>query len=293
MYKMKRKRIILTLIAVFIILFFAFLTPISVKNHNHPKQGKKTFLVKKLKGKFRTYNFILPSVKKIKHGDLIAFYDTQTSDTKLSKREVLVRRVVALPGDIIKIDNKKVYINDKQLPENYELFFEYRLSLDGEVEAENIFKGREIYHIKEIQENRAFNITCNNQTASEIAQQNGVVNIRLLSTAKGKDTNTYFPKDQYFLWNKDYFGPIAVPRAEVTIMLNFRNAAAYKQLIEVFEGHKMFVSQTEVKIENNKINEYRCEGNYYFVMSDDRDYGEDSRHFGFVPANYIIGKVVW
>ncbi|HQL69566.1 MAG: hypothetical protein KA793_01890 [Bacteroidales bacterium] len=288
---MRRLKFFLVAFSVVVLILFIFYKPVSVKMHHLPDDDSHFVVIEKMNGIHRFYNALLPSVEKLEPGDLIAFYDVEVNDVKIDRRNILIRRIVALPGDIIEINNKNIVVNGKALPEGHPLFFEYRLSLDN-MSPDEMLAGKTIYHIEEIQNNKAYNITCDANTASEIARNKGVINIRPLSLAKGDASMRYFPKNQYFDWNKDYFGPVAVPRSEVSIMLNYRNAAAFRKIIEVYEGNAMQVSTAGIKINALPVTEYRFSSDYYFVMSDDRDHGTDSRHFGFVPASYIIGKVI-
>lgn len=283
--------IIIIVVAAFSLGFSTFYT-VSIIDGDNPDNKREWVIIRKTRGIDRFYASLLPDLHIIERGDRIAFADPRVHDTGLKQRELLVRRVIGLPGDIVSISAKKVSVNGKVLNEWYPLFFEYRLSVEAGFD-EDLLKNKSIYHIDTISTGRAYNISTDPETAAALASEQGVVNIRQVSINKGEMVMDYFPKDPHFLWNKDYFGPVAIPQQDVTIMLNYRNAGAYRKIIDVYENKELLVSQSEIRINNQVSDKYVFELDYYFVMSDNRDGGIDSRHFGFLPQTKIIGKVVF
>ncbi len=100
-----------------------------------------------------------------------------------------------------------------------------------------------------------------------------------------------FPFDRkHYNWSIDNYGPIWIPKAGVTIKIDTANIAMYKRIIGVYENNKLEVSNGKIMINGKAVNEYTFKQNYYWAMGDNRHNSEDSRMWGFVPEDHIVGK---
>ena len=111
---------------------------------------------------------------------------------------------------------------------------------------------------------------------------------------KIKSYNTqYFPNDIKFNWNEDNFGPIIIPKWGEKIVLNKNNLPLYKKLIRDYEKNSLELINGSIVINGLKTNEYTFKQDYYWMMGDNRYRSEDSRSWGFVPEDHIVGKPVF
>ena len=104
-----------------------------------------------------------------------------------------------------------------------------------------------------------------------------------------------FPHDDRYRWNIDNFGPVWVPKKGTTIDLNTENLPFYKRIIEAYEKNDLNVKDGKIYINGQETNTYTFKMDYYWMMGDNRHSSADSRFWGYVPENHIIGKpkFVW
>ncbi|MBT8188103.1 MAG: signal peptidase I, partial [Croceitalea sp.] len=110
---------------------------------------------------------------------------------------------------------------------------------------------------------------------------------------KGTAGYNIFPQSPDYTWNNDNFGPIYLPEEGKTIALNTKNLPLYKKIIKDYEGNSVMVKGNQVLINGEVTNTYTFKQDYYWMMGDNRDHSEDSRTWGYVPANHIVGKPVF
>jgi signal peptidase I len=106
--------------------------------------------------------------------------------------------------------------------------------------------------------------------------------------------NSVFPHRRELPWNVDNFGPLYVPKAGVTITLDSINAWVYERVIKEYENHPTYeVRDGKCYIDNEQITSYTFKQDYYFMMGDNRHNSLDSRFWGFVPHDHIVGKALF
>ena len=111
--------------------------------------------------------------------------------------------------------------------------------------------------------------------------------------SKGLKGYNIFPHAPDYPWNNDNFGPIYIPQKGVTISLNPKVLPLYKKIIRDYEGNTVGVSGNQISINGQVTDSYTFKQDYYWMMGDNRDHSEDSRSWGYVPANHIVGKPIF
>jgi signal peptidase I len=117
---------------------------------------------------------------------------------------------------------------------------------------------------------------------------------RIILPKEDRDPNI-FPSDDQYSWNLDNFGPIWIPKKGATVQLTTKNLPIYKRIIDVYEGNELAVKNGEIYINGAVAKEYTFKMDYFWMMGDNRYNSADSRLWGYVPEDHVVGKAsfVW
>ena len=238
-----------------------------------------------------TSNRIFQNIE-ISENDIITFHYPKLFDVPLRKKDIMVSRCVALPGDTFQIVNRNLVLDNSEKSYLDSAQFKYRISSKKSELSHNFFKQYGVIQYLKIHEAGLYDIASTKEKAHSIRGDKRIQNVRLLNRKKDKASSVIFPANQYYSFTKDNFGPVVVPYSGWNVPLNYRNIGLYKRVIEQYENNTILVRNDLVYLNSVLIDNYTFKKNYYFVLDDNRDYAHDSRHWGFLPEDHIIGVVI-
>ena len=205
----------------------------------------------------------------------------------IDKKDHYIKRCIALPGDTLQIIDRQVYINGDPVVNPSKLQFKYSVNSEVPLNPERL---------------RSIGVDPNDHPhqhpllywldAEQVEKIRAFGNTVVEVFPDDEPSINMFPHDpeHFGTWTNDNYGPVWIPKKGVTIDINPENISLYKRVIGVYEGNELKTPGDRILINGEEATTYTFQQDYYWAMGDNRHNSEDSRVWGFVPEDHIVGK---
>lgn len=267
----------------------------------------------------------LPGFSEVKQGDAVVFNVPNylpDGDAPVDLRTYYIKRCIGTPGKTLEIRDTQVYIDGKPMENPKRMQHEYIVKVKETLTDEFFDKyditngvdatGQSNSNWYEVQLTKSdssiaglhdYIVNTYAENIDEIKKLKTFVSAEILKSPKGtpdgedggtNDASSTPMSGKSYVWNKDNYGPLWIPKEGVTIQLDSQNVDKYKYVIKYYEGNKNVVIEGyKITVDGKTITSYTFKQDYYFMMGDNRHHSADSRYWGFVPANHVVGKAVF
>ena len=210
----------------------------------------------------------------------------------VDKEENYVKRCVAIAGDTIKLVDGQLYVNGKKAVNPEKLQNKYYIKTNGTPLNPRILKNMDITEYGRLAMNEYF-VHTTPENIEKMRQFSSIEQIVKDVQPAGQWNPQTFPHDSAYKWNEDNFGPLYIPKKGATIALSLKNLPLYRRAITSYEHNTLKVKNGTIFINGSPATHYTFKQDYYWMQGDNRKNSADSRFWGFVPEDHIVGEPVF
>ena len=214
----------------------------------------------------------------------------------VDRRDNYVKRCIGIPGDTVTIVDGSLYVNGKLVPESATQQTAYAVQTNGTTINPKAFERLDISKSdQQMFYGTAYVLPLTKENSQKLAKFSNVTEVHPIISRKGDYEPNIFPHSPGYRWNEDNFGPLWIPKRGATVKIDTSNICLYDRIIDVYENNDLKIQGSTIYINGKPADSYTFKMNYYWMMGDNRHNSADSRYWGFVPEDHIIGrpKFIW
>lgn len=235
--------------------------------------------------------FRLPGLGDVERNDVVVFNYPPEFEHPIDLKTHYIKRCIGVPGDLLEVRDTQVYINGELGQNPEEMQFRYYVITD-QVINDRIFDRHEIWEYTAV--TGGYRLHATPEAAGELEKLDFVKEVRLAMMPETLVNPRIFPDSRFYPWNSDFYGPIEIPGEGKKIQLDEETLAMYGSTITDYENlDDAKISEGKLLIDGAEVTEYTFKQNYYFMMGDNRHNSEDSRFWGFVPEDHVVGEAAF
>ena len=222
-------------------------------------------------------------------GDIVVLRDPVQDDRAMFNRRLLVKRIVGLPGDEVELRNGELFVNGMPVPHSPGETRSWSIRLRPGHNADTVVERLGLPTGYSLPGNDLIDLPLNVELATKVKKMPMVAALAPRAHALGSPDHI-FPFSPDRPWNNDDYGPLRVPAAGDTVNLTSFNLPMYDRIVSRYESNTVEVVDRKLLVNGDDSGKYRVRADYYFVLGDARDASSDSRYWGFVPADHLVGR---
>lgn len=221
--------------------------------------------------------------------DIIVFHDPVEDDRPMGQRQLLVKRIAGLPGDEVELRDGELLVNGRRQPAPAQATALWTVRLKAGETATGVLQQLGLPSDFLTGGRTLIDLPLNAALAEQLRKRADVASVSKRELAGGTPAHI-FPFSPNFRWNNDDYGPLRVPGKGDTVAITAFTLPVYDRIISRYEHNVVEVSGGDLLINGREATRYVIKQDYYFVLGDSRESSSDSRYWGFVPADHVVGR---
>ena len=246
----------------------------------------------------------LPGFSEVKREDVVVFNIPPQElsdgiDYPIDLKTYYVKRCVGIPGDRLEIKEGQLIVNGQSISNPEYMKFSYLVSTKDEINKRNLSKlgldSEDYFFLGRSRDNQAiYKMLLTSEQLKEVKAVPYITSVQADYTKSEVPDNGIFPISKSNEWTGQNYGAIVIPKKGLEIGIDDLTLPLYEEIIAKYEGHdRVLVEDGKLLIDGEVVEKYTFKQDYYFMMGDNRHNSLDSRYWGFVPEDHVVGKALF